>query len=83
MLATQFAQPGKLKQNPLVRDGKELVPNLSHVFTADQQLTIYYEVYDPAKEKGAKSKGEDIHVLQRLNLDVAQGELFRHALGVA
>jgi hypothetical protein len=63
VLATQFVQPGKLKQNPLVRDGKELVPNLSHVFTADQQLTIYYEVYDPAKEKGAKSKGEDIHVL--------------------
>ena len=63
VLATQFAQPGKLKQNPLIRDGKELVPNLSHVFTADQQLTIYYEVYDPAREKEAKSKDENIHVL--------------------
>ncbi|HLH05939.1 MAG TPA: VWA domain-containing protein [Terriglobales bacterium] len=65
VLATQFAQPGKLKQNPLIRDGKELVPNLSHVFTADQQLTIYYEVYDPAKEKSkaARAKGERIRVL--------------------
>ena len=63
VLATQFALPGKLKQNPLIRDGKELVPNLSHVFTADQQLTIYYEVYDPAKEKEAKAKDENIHVL--------------------
>ena len=74
VLATQFAAPGKLKQNPLVRDGKELVPNLSHVFTADQQLTIFYEVYDPAKQKGGddKPKGQ-IHLLT--NVQFFSGKL--------
>ncbi len=37
------------KNNPLVRDGKELVPNITHVFSADQHMYLYYEVYDPAK----------------------------------
>jgi hypothetical protein len=34
-----------------VRDGKELVPNVTHVFSADQHMYLYYEVYDPAKQK--------------------------------
>jgi len=37
------------KDNPLVREGRELVPNITHVFAKDQQLYMYYEVYDPAK----------------------------------
>jgi hypothetical protein len=37
--------------NPLIRDGQELVPNITHVFTPDQHLYMQYEVYDPAKEK--------------------------------
>lgn len=37
------------KDNPLIRDGKELVPNITHVFAKDQHLYMYYEVYDPAK----------------------------------
>ena len=37
------------KKNPLIRDGKELVPNITHVFSADQHLYLYYEIYDPAK----------------------------------
>src|SRR5512142_643117 len=44
---------GKQKQNPLVRDGAELVPNIAHVFSTDQQLTLYFEVYDPVRDKGA------------------------------
>jgi VWFA-related protein len=39
--------------NPLVRDGLEWVPNVAHVFRQDQHLYFLYEVYDPAKEKGA------------------------------
>lgn len=52
------------KNNPLVRDGKELVPNITHVFSADQHLYLYYEVYDPAKPgkapavAGAKPEGK-------------------------
>jgi hypothetical protein len=39
--------------NPLVRDGVEWIPNVPHVFRQDQHLYFLYEVYDPAKQKGA------------------------------
>jgi VWFA-related protein len=39
--------------NPLVQDGLEWVPNVAHVFRQDQHLYFLYEVYEPAKEKGA------------------------------
>jgi hypothetical protein len=34
-----------------VRDGNELVPNVTHVFATGQHLYFYYEVYDPKGEK--------------------------------
>jgi VWFA-related protein len=34
--------------NPLIHDGTEIVPNITHVFSAAQHLLLYYEVYDPA-----------------------------------
>ena len=37
--------------NPLVRDQMETVPNITHVFTADQHLYLQYEVYEAAKGK--------------------------------
>ena len=42
-------QPAKQKNNPLVRDGSQIVPNVTHVFASNQHLVFYYEVYDPAK----------------------------------
>src|ERR1043166_3083360 len=36
------------RSNPLVRDGRELVPNVTHVVSSGQHLYFYYEVYDPA-----------------------------------
>jgi VWFA-related protein len=41
----------KTGANPLVRDQMETVPNITHVFTADQHLYLQYEVYDAAKGK--------------------------------
>jgi len=41
----------KAGSNPLVRDQMETVPNITHVFTADQHLYLQYEVYDAAKGK--------------------------------
>jgi VWFA-related protein len=35
--------------NPLIHDGSEIVPNITHVFSATQHLFLYYEVYDPAR----------------------------------
>ncbi|HLJ90246.1 MAG TPA: VWA domain-containing protein [Candidatus Angelobacter sp.] len=42
---------GKKTRNPLVRDGGELVPNIAHIFTPDQHLYLFYEVYEPSKDK--------------------------------
>jgi VWFA-related protein len=41
------------KQSPLVRNGLEYVPNISHVFRQDQHLYLLYEIYAPAREKSA------------------------------
>jgi len=49
-------QPAKQKNNPLVRDGAEIVPNVTHVFSSGQHLYFYYEVYDPAKPAEATDK---------------------------
>jgi len=35
-------------RNPLARDGRELVPNITRIVSAGQHLYFYYEVYDPA-----------------------------------
>jgi VWFA-related protein len=39
--------------NPLVHDGQQYVPNISHVFREGQHLYVIYEVYSPAKVKSA------------------------------
>jgi VWFA-related protein len=58
LLASQVqAAPKHRTENILVRDGQEIVPNVTHVFSANQQVYFYYEVYDPKGEK------QNIHVL--------------------
>jgi VWFA-related protein len=54
VIGTQL-QNGAAKntRNPLVRDGRELVPNVTHVVSPGQHLYFYYEVYDPAKSDAA------------------------------
>jgi len=63
VLASQI-QPARVKTsanlNPLVHDGSEIIPNITHVFSAAQHLLLYYEVYDPARAAVADSaKGTD------------------------
>ena len=54
VLASQrIPNTAKKTVSPLVRDGVEWIPNVPHVFRQDQHLYFLYEVYDPAKEKGA------------------------------
>jgi VWFA-related protein len=52
VLASQ-REPSK-KEDPLVRNGEEYVPNISHVFRQDQHMYLLYEIYDPAHEKAAE-----------------------------
>ena len=52
VLANQI-QTAKVKNkdlNPLVHGGSEIIPNITHVFSATQHLLLYYEVYDPARQ---------------------------------
>ncbi|HMF91670.1 MAG TPA: VWA domain-containing protein [Candidatus Angelobacter sp.] len=62
VLASQRQPSSKKTQNPLVRDGNELIANIAHVFTPDQHLYLFYEVYDPARDKSpplALADGKD------------------------
>jgi len=58
VLASQL-QPATSKRkgdNPLVRDGSELIPSVTRVFSSGQHLYLYFEVYDPAKPAAGDSK---------------------------
>jgi len=46
----------KKAESPLIRDGVEWIPNVPHVFRQDQHLYFLYEVYDPARQKGAPAQ---------------------------
>src|SRR3984885_10288880 len=35
--------------NPLIRDGSEIIPSITHVFSATHTLLLYYEVSDPVR----------------------------------
>jgi VWFA-related protein len=49
VLSTQLQPAGKDKTvNPLVRDGVQLLPNLTRQVARNQSVYFYYEVYDPA-----------------------------------
>src|SRR5579862_1947795 len=64
--------------NPLVRDGTEIIPNITHVFSATQHLLLYYEVYDPTRPAasvappGATANKPGIRLLS--NVEFFQGK---------
>jgi hypothetical protein len=53
ILSTQLqkASTGK-SDNPLIRGGVQLLPNMTRVVSRDQKLFLYYEVYEPATAEG-------------------------------
>jgi len=59
VLANQIQPSAKKKNadNPLVRDGSEIVPSVTHVFSSGQHLYLYYEVYDPALDNRENHAG--------------------------
>jgi len=67
-------QPSK-KQSPLIRDGEEYVPNITHVFRQDQHLYLLYEIYGPAREKPAAdaAKGTKAGINLLSSLELLQG----------
>ena len=70
VLSSQL-QPSKRKKydDPLVRNGSEIVPSVTHVFSAAQHLYLYYEVYDATQVSGGKAKPpatNDVRVLSNV-----------------
>jgi VWFA-related protein len=53
VLASQIQPSNRKTNNPLVRDGSELIPNVTHVFSSGQHLYFYYEVYDAAHDSNS------------------------------
>jgi VWFA-related protein len=74
-------QPAKktgTNNNPLVQNGSEIIPSVTHVFSTSQHLYLYYEVYDPghASTSDARTKtaaGKGIRVLT--NIAFFQGKV--------
>ncbi len=86
VLASQL-QPAKkgATPSPLIRDGSEIVPNVTHVFSSGQHLRLYYEVYDPARatasgtpEAAAAKSG--IHLLTNVSFFRGKTKVFESSL---
>jgi VWFA-related protein len=71
IVLASMLEPSK-KDDPLVHNGQEFVPNISHVFRQDQHLYLLYEVYEPAHDKehpgGPKLPKDAINLLSSLEL---------------
>ena len=85
VLGTQLQSVSARKTtNPLVRDGLELVPNLTHIVNRNQKVYFYYEVYEPAADAGmpqlrtsltfyrGKVKVFETPVVERTRIDVTE-----------
>jgi hypothetical protein len=74
IVLASMREPTK-KQSPLIYDGQEYVPNISHVFRQDQHLYLLYEIYNPAHEKAAENqpKGTKPGINLLSSLELIQG----------
>ena len=53
VLSTQVQPVRGKSDSPLVRNGEQIVPNLTHIVGRDQKMYFYYEVYDPVAADNA------------------------------
>jgi VWFA-related protein len=74
IVLASMRQPSK-KDTPLVRDGEEYVPNITHVFRQDQHLYLLYEIYAPTSVKAAAGapKGTKAGIDLLSSLELIQG----------
>ncbi len=55
VLASQLEPTKKSSApNPLIHDGQEIIPNVTHVFSSAGHMRLYYEVYDPERSNPAQ-----------------------------
>jgi VWFA-related protein len=82
VLASQL-QPAKKSStsNPLIRDGSEIIPNVTHVFSSAQHLRLYYEIYDPGRSSTAQGSAAGpgkagIHLLTNVAFFSGKAKVF-------
>ena len=83
----------KNSSDPLLRDGLQWVPNVAHVFRQDQHLYFLYELYDPARQKGAptpaaapgleRREGGPVHVLTSIQFMSGGSKVYETSLVAA
>lgn len=71
--------------NPLIRDGQEIIPNVTHVFSATQHLKLYYEVYDPGRGSApqparTEPANSEIHLLTNVAFFRGKAKVFESSL---
>jgi VWFA-related protein len=82
VLASQLESAKKASTpNPLVRDGSQIIPNITHVFSSSQHLRLYYEVYDPGtatapQAAGATPAKPGIHLLTNVSFFRGRSKVF-------
>ena len=85
VLASQV-QPAKkgATPSPLIHDGSEIIPNVTHVFSSAQRLRLYYEVYDPGRiASGATQTGQakpSIHLMTNVSFFQGKVKVFETSL---
>jgi VWFA-related protein len=71
--------------NPLIRDGQEIIPNITHVFSSAQHLLLYYEIYDPGRSNAPESleagqAKSSIHLLTNVAFFRGKAKVFESSL---
>ncbi|MGA8874813.1 MAG: VWA domain-containing protein [Candidatus Korobacteraceae bacterium] len=58
IMASQIQPAGKHENpnDPLIRNGSQIIPSVTRVFSTGQHLYFYYEVYDPARSRNANNE---------------------------
>lgn len=82
ILANQLEAAKKSStSDPLIRDGEEIIPNVTHVFSAGQHLLLYYEIYDPGRLSGDaeqdKSKAPSVHLITNVAFFRGKSQVFQ------
>ena len=71
--------------NPLIRDGEEIVPNVTHVFSSTQHLKLYYEIYDPGHGNApppsrTEPANSEIHLLTNVAFFRGKAKVYESSL---
>jgi hypothetical protein len=85
VLANQV-QPAKksLDASPLIRNGEEIIPSVTHVFSAAQHLLLYYEIYEPGRANATPTQSgapnSHIHLLTSVAFFRGKTKVFESSL---